>query len=359
MDLSVCLVATELFEWGRYGGFGRCTRTIGASLAERGVRVSVVVPRGRGQRPVEELEGMTVHSFLLRRYPFTGSLYGRCEADVFHSEGLSWGSKIAMGALPMSRHMVTFQNPRTKGEWGLVNRFYPWRRRAFNAIFWDAMMDTARRMDAVYSQALYTIPKVKKLYGLEEAPGFLPNPVVVPETIPEKADEPTVCFLGRLDGEKRPETFFELARRFPDVRFVALGRAHDEARDRRLRRLYGGTPNLEMPGFVTGREKERVLGSSWILVNTSVSECLPVSFLEAAAHGCAILSYHDPDGFASNFGHQVVDGDLDWGLRSLLKDDVWRERGKRGFAYVSDVHELDRVVDLHLDAYETLISAVR
>lgn len=358
MDLSVCLVATELFGWGRYGGFGRCTRTIGAALAGRGARVSVVVPRGGDQKPVEELDGMTVHGFPLRRYPFTGPLYRRCEADVFHSEGMSWGSKIAMEAVPRSRHMVTFQNPRTKDEWGLVNRFYPWRRRAFNALFWDALMDTARRMDAVYSQARYTIPKVKGLYGLEEAPGFLPNPVVVPEKIPEKTDEPTVCFLGRFDGEKRPEMFFELARRFPDVWFVALGRAHDGARDLRLRQLYGGTPNLEMPGFVTGREKDRVLGGSWILVNTSVSECLPVSFLEAAAHGCAILSFHDPDGFASNFGYHVVDGDLDKGLRCLMEDGAWRERGERGFAYVSDVHELGRVVDLHLEAYEALLNGV-
>ncbi len=359
MDLSVCLVATELFEWGRYGGFGRCTRTIGASLVERGARVSVVVPMGRGQKQVEELEGMTVHGFPIRRYPFTGSLYRRCGADVFHSEGLSWGSKIAMEAVPGSLHMVTFQNPRTRDEWGLVNRFYPWRRRAFNALFWDALSETARWMDAVYSQARYAIPKAKELYGLEEAPGFLPNPVEVPGRIPEKADEPTVCFLGRFDGEKRPEVFFELARRFPNVRFVALGRAHDDSRDRRLRQLYGGTPNLELPGFLSGQAKERVLGSSWILVNTSVSECLPVSFLEAAANGCAILSFHDPDGFASNFGHHVVDGDLDEGLRSLLQDDAWRAAGERGFAYVSDVHELDRVVDLHLDAYDALLSVVR
>jgi len=45
MDLSVCLVATEIFEWGRHGGFGRCTRTIGSELAERGVRVAAAPGR--------------------------------------------------------------------------------------------------------------------------------------------------------------------------------------------------------------------------------------------------------------------------------------------------------------------------
>jgi glycosyltransferase involved in cell wall biosynthesis len=355
MDLSVCLVATELFAWGRYGGFGFCTRKIGASLAERGVDVSVVVPRGRGQEPVEELDGMTVHSFPLHRYPFTGSLYTGCDSDVCHSEEPSIGSKIAMDSVPGRAHVVTCQNPRTKDDWRQVNRFYPLRRRAFNALFGGMLSGTMRRMDAVFCQARYIAPKVKSLYGLEEEPGFLPNPIDVPFRMPEKASEPTVCFLGRLDGEKRPELFFGLAKRFPEVRFIAMGRSHDGSRDRRLRRVCGGIRNLELSGFVSGEEKERLLGESWVLVNTSVSECLPVSFLEAAAHRCAILSFHNPDGFASGFGYHVSDGDLDRGLRNLLGDETWREKGEKGYAYVSEVHETRRVIDQHLEAYEYLL----
>jgi glycosyltransferase involved in cell wall biosynthesis len=355
MDLSVCLIATELFAWGSYGGFGYCTRRIGAALAERGVDVKVVIPKGRGQRPIEEVDGMSVYGFPLYGYPFTGPLYVGCDSDVYHSEEPSLGSTVAMAAMPGRRHMVTCQNPRTKGEWELVNRFYPIRRRAFNALFGGKIVETVRRMDAVYCQARHVIPKVKELYGLEEQPGFLPNPVDVPHRLPRKESEPTVCFLGRLDGEKRPEIFFELARRFPRVRFVAMGRSHDQARDRRLRSVYGGIPNLELPGFVTGEEKERLLGESWILVNTSVSECLPVSFLEAAAHGCAILSFHDPDGFASRFGYHVENGDLDQGLRRLLGNDSWKEKGVKGHAYVSEIHETGKVIDRHLEAYKCLL----
>lgn len=68
------------------------------------------------------------------------------------------------------------------------------------------------------------------------------------------------------------------------------------------------------------------LRESWVLVNTSVCECLPVSFLEAAAHSCAILSPHDPDGFATRFGNNVVDGGYASGLRWLLEGN-WSEAG--------------------------------
>ena len=356
MDLSVCLVATELFAWGRYGGFGKCTRTIGKALVGRGVDVSVVVPMGDGQRPVEELDGMTVHGFPLYRYPFTGSIYRLCDSDVYHSEEPSWGSTLAMNVMTGRKHMATCQNPRTAEDWRRVNRFYPLRRRLFNSLLGGTLKEAVRRMDAVYCQARHAIPKAKEVYGLEADPGFLPNPVEIPHGMPEKAVEPTVCFLGRLDGEKRPELFFEMARRFPKVRFIAMGRAHSEDRDRRLRRQYGDIQNLEMPGFVEGKEKSRLLEESWILVNTSVSEGLPVSFLEAAAHGCAILSYHDPDGLASDFGCHVAEGDLDLGLRLLLEGDRWKDRGEKGYEYVSEVHGTGRVVDLHIAAYEALLA---
>lgn len=356
MDLSVCLIATELFAWGRHGGFGMCTRAIGGALVERGIDVSAIVPMGMDQSPLEELDGMTVHGFPMHRYPLTGSLYVGCDSDVYHSEEPSWGSAIALDAMPSRKHMATIQNPKTAEDWRLVNRFYSARRRLFNRMLGGRLVEAVRRMDAIYCQAKYTISKAKEIYGLDVDPDFLPNPVEIPRAKPGKASEPTVCFLGRFDGEKRPELFFELARRFPEVRFVAMGRAHGEERDRKLRRRYSGIRNLDMPGFVEGREKHRLLDESWILVNTSVSECLPVSFLEAAAHRCAILSFHDPDGFASNFGCHVADGHLDQGLISLLECDRWRDRGESGFEYVSRVHERRRVTDLHIKAYEELLA---
>ncbi|HUS79044.1 MAG TPA: glycosyltransferase family 4 protein [Patescibacteria group bacterium] len=359
MDLSICLVSTELFAWGSYGGIGRCTRTIGEELVKRGVNVSVVVPQGSGQRPVEDLCGMTVYGFPLHHYPFTAPLYRGRAADVYHSQGLSWGSEISLGAVPGGSHVLTFQNPRSKEEWSEVYKYYPLRRRLYNLIHWNRLMEAAKKMNATFCQARYIIPKVMELYGLDSESGFLPNPVHVPPTLPKKSPTPTVCFMGRFDGEKRPELFFHLAERFPNVRFVAAGKAHDESRDTELRSKYGGIANLEMPGFLDGPEKGVLLDRSWVVVNTSVSECLPVSFLEAAAHGCAILSFHDPDGFSSRFGYHAVRGDLDDGLRLLLKEDLWRERGRAGFTYVSEVHETGRVIDQHLSVYEGLLEEPR
>jgi len=83
-----------------------------------------------------------------------------------------------------------------------------------------------RRADLVMTQAKYYIPKIARLYRVD--PGkvvYMPNPV---ERIPDeasivKAEEPTVCYLARMDPQKRYWLFFELAKRFLEVRFIAMG----------------------------------------------------------------------------------------------------------------------------------------
>jgi glycosyltransferase involved in cell wall biosynthesis len=200
--------------------------------------------------------------------------------------------------------------------------------------------------------------KVRESFHLPADPGFLPSPIQVPERAPIKAARPTVCFVARWDRRKRPELFLELARRRPDVRFVAVGKSADAEWDAELRRRYAGLPNLEMPGFVdqfSGTALSDLLGESWILVNTAEREGLPTSFLEAFAHGCAILSRVNPDGLVSRFGHVVENDAFADGLETLLRNDDWRVKGEGGRRYVEQYYELGAVVDRHLEIYSEVV----
>ena len=354
MSFSVCFLTLEYFGWGKYGGIGRATRDIAAGLAGRGVDVSVIVLRGVGQTDIEVIDGVRVYSFSLAGYHRIGSIIGKVNADIYHSQDPSPGTYVALRRMRRSTHVLTCQNPKTRDEWSRVNWFYGLRRKLFNMVFEPSLGRWLGELDAVFCQANYIKEKTEELYTLGYTPRFLPNPVNVPEEIAKKAT-PQVCFLGRFDGEKKPERFFELCNHFPDVDFVAGGASHDPGRDESLRRRYGSLPNLALPGLVMGEKKESLLSGSRVLVNTSVSECLPVSFLEAAAHGCAILSPHDPDGFASRFGFHVRESYED-GLEWLLDDDNWRRRGELGRKYVSEYHEHGAVINRHMEIYEELLS---
>jgi glycosyltransferase involved in cell wall biosynthesis len=94
---------------------------------------------------------------------------------------------------------------------------------------------------------------------------------------------------------------------------------------------------------------------AWILVNPAVREGLPNSYLEAAAHRTAILSYVDPDGFASKFGFHAVKNNFEEGLTFLLKNEEWKSRAEKGYAYVNANFELQAAMDKHEDVYRGLL----
>jgi glycosyltransferase involved in cell wall biosynthesis len=358
--VQVCLVSVEIFEWGKYGGFGRATRVIGRELARCGVKVTAIVPRRRGQKPVEDLDGIRVLSFRYHELMSAMELCRQADADVYHSQEPSLSTYLALRAMPDRKHVVTFRDPRVMQDWLIEFRFPSLNpgQVVANWLYEDNWLvrKAVRRADGLFVTAKMLIPKAKAKYGLSSDPEFLPTPVAVPTDI-QKASEPTVCFVSRWDRRKRPEIFFHLAQSFPNVRFLAAGQSRDPEWDHYLRTMYGNLPNVEMRGFIDQfrtDELSQILGQSWILVNTAAREGLPNVFIEAAAHHCAILSAVDPDGFASRFGYHVSDDDFVDGLNILLQGDLWRERSASGYEYVSEVFEIDKAIDRHLAVYERL-----
>ena len=359
--MRICLISTEIFAWGKHGGFGRATRMIGRELAKRGVEVFAVVPRREGQRDVEQLDGITVLGFPPHRPLRMLQLFRETDADIYHSCEISLGTWLARRAMPDRRHMITFRDPRNLIDWALeiarpsLNRLQV----LGNYLFESSPMlrGSVREADALYTIAHWLVPKVGSMYRPVRPARFLPTPVPIPPE-PEKAAVPTVCYLARLDRRKRPELFLGLAQRFPQVRFLVLGKSRDPSYERRLRRRYGERPNIEFLGMVDQFASDghgRVLAESWIMINTATREAMPNAFLEAAAHGCAILSSVDPDGFASQFGFHAGRDDFGDGLAALLTGDRWRECGRLARQHVSEVFRIERAIDLHLEAYRELM----
>jgi glycosyltransferase involved in cell wall biosynthesis len=372
--MRVCLISTELFDYGMYGGFGAATRALAQGLAKRGIEVYVIMTKRPEQKPVEFSDGFTIIGYPgqaytrpLRSMRFS-SLFNWVDADIYHSQEPSIGTFLARMGAPNKKHVVTFRDPRRldehKAEWleagfngyGLMRR--EWRYRTdYEFVRW-----AARKADAKFGAAKVVIPRATELYALKKPPVFVPTPVKVPKRKMEKSPTPMVSFLARFDPRKRPEMFFELARRFPEVKFVAMGacQPHFKDRDAMLRKQYGDIPNLSMPGVVLGEEKSRILEQSWVLVNTSWREGLPLSYVEAAAHKCALLSGLNPDDFTSQFGYlaqeDTVD-ELETGLKCLLENDMWKSKGQKGYEYVNEVFEFDKAVDRHIAAYEDILTA--
>jgi glycosyltransferase involved in cell wall biosynthesis len=364
----ICFVTKEFFDWGKYGGFGSYVRLLGTELSKRGYEVSAVVPRSENQQAVERVNGVDVYGL---PYPTSlkGSVaseilaralaplsYSKCRADVYHSINPSFYSLLAQTASPAAKHVIAFCDLRDMRDWkaisssaALVDRI---RSSPLESPFMKRIVGQAH---GTYALTEFLADKAVKMYGLRCKPPVLYQPVEVPERRMRKSARPTVCFLGRLDPIKRPEIFLEMARQFPKVNFLVMGQTTVPWDYQKLIAPYRHLKNLKFLGWVFGDEKSKVLEASWVLINTSVHEALPVSFLEAWAHECAVLSGANPDWLVERFGHWARNGDYAEGLRYLLAGDIWRKLGKGGRGYVETNHDLRSRVDQLIDFYQSIL----
>jgi glycosyltransferase involved in cell wall biosynthesis len=115
--------------------------------------------------------------------------------------------------------------------------------------------------------------------------------------------------LGRLEDVKRGWLFCEIAKKLPEYEFYVLGKANtSKEKNIAVFERYKNLPNLHFEGLVVGEEKKQFLKDAKILVNTSVHEALPVSFLEALSYGVCLVSNRNPDSLTEKFG--VWTGDV-------------------------------------------------
>lgn len=362
--MRICLVCTEIFEWGKYGGFGRATRILGRELVARGHEAVAVVPRRGEQRAVERLDGIEVLGFPAANPWAAMQCYAAARADVYHSQEVTTGSWLAQRAAPHARHVISFRDHKFWQDW-LVELRRPSRSRlrTLAAALYESnplVRHAIRRADRLLCVSQHLQDPVRLAYGLEDAPELVGTPVEVPAAAPVKAERPLAVFLGRLDPRKRPERFIELAAHFSHVDFVLAGTAQDSAFEAHLRKLAAGHANIRFAGFLqqfTSRSLSELLGRAWVLVNCSTREGLPTSALEALAHGCALLSNTDVTGWTRRFGVHAGEGDgLERGLHELLDGDRWRVLGAEGRAFVRQSHAIDVVLDRHLQIYRELIA---
>ena len=363
--LRICLLCVEIFAWGKYGGFGRATRTIGRELVKAGHTVTAIVPQRSGQAEEETLDAIRVLGYPERRPWTIRRLAKTADAQVYHSCEPSLASYLARNAMPDRRHIVTVRDPRTLEDWRMelalpsVNRTQV----AKNFLFeHNALVTrTVRRADAVYAAYQDAIPKIQRIYALTTPPAFLPTPVKIPEKV-QKDERPVVSFISLLDRRKRPELIIPLAQRFPQVNFLVAGTSRDHLWEARLLEDLNALPNIRTLGFIDQFRSPlhgEILGRSWVFLNTASREGLPSSFIEAAAHGCAILSSNNPDGFASRFGHHAAEDDFVKGLEHLLDGNRWRALGEAGRQYVSGTFASDLAMARHVEAYRAVLGGIK
>lgn len=159
-----------------------------------------------------------------------------------------------------------------------------------------------------------------------------------------------VIWVGTVKPLKRPELFLDLAERLPQFRFrmvggAAAGAAHFEALQRRASRL----DNVEMIGFVPYVDIDRQFDGASILVNTSIVEGFPNTFLQAWSRGIPTVSFFDSGARVEGADVGVSVPNLDAMVHAVqtMKTDprLWQQYGARSQEYFDQNHTIERAVN--------------
>lgn len=153
-----------------------------------------------------------------------------------------------------------------------------------------------RRVDRLVVQNPNQVQSCRANFSREAT--LIPSVYELPADARPGAGE-CVLWAGTVHEVKRPELLLEIARRLPHRRFVMVGGAgHDDRSAREsyydlIRRAAAELPNLEMTGFLPLAQAEGWFDRARVLVNTSPSEGVPNTFLQAWARGVPSVAWVD------------------------------------------------------------------
>lgn len=192
------------------------------------------------------------------------------------------------------------------------------------------------------------------------------NGVKVPDQPCSPCSRQDVLFLGRLDARKSPDVLLRASReilsRFPETKIVFGGDGEIE-KNKALAEELGIADRCEFHGWVAGAEREELFERAAVYCLPSKNEGLPMSVLEAMAHGIPAVATavggvpqvieDGVSGILINVDDEVA---LSESLASLLAEPELREElGRNGRDKVILKFGLDRTVARVVGIYRALM----
>ncbi|WP_088284876.1 glycosyltransferase family 4 protein [Ideonella sp. A 288] len=166
-----------------------------------------------------------------------------------------------------------------------------------------------------------------------------------------------ILWVGTVKPLKRPELLVELARRLPEFRFRLVGGG--SAADVQALAADSGLPNLQRTGFVPHADVGAQFDGASVLVNTSVAEGFPNTFLQAWSRGVPSLAFFDPEVQVDGAPVSEVAASLDDMVQRLrrLKTDAahWQRLSERSRRCAEQQHSVASAVDAYEQLFDGLV----
>jgi len=244
----------------------------------------------------------------------------------------------------------------TFGDWRWDGHWYAIRRETF--------MGFIDQIDVITTDNPVNI----KLF--HEFPIHIPNGIDFPKKVNKKTfNPPIVVWAGRDSGEKCPEAVIETAAKLPGVEFhVAISDLMSASnRFFNIQRMKAA-PNIKVTVNATLKQTNEMFNNASIYFNSSMTEGMPIAFLEALSFGCypVVTEAGDMGDMVEKIGHGIVSDndpklnkdyskDISEALIRLKKKPVAiRKEIIRG---LREYHDIDKFIETIEQIYRKEITA--
>jgi glycosyltransferase involved in cell wall biosynthesis len=360
---KVCLV-TGAYPKYVTGGAELQLYLLARELVKRNYEVHFTTfDHGQGGPDVTVDEGIIIHT-LRYRVPFLGYLralwraLAQADADIYLNRALGYTMATWLFARRHGRKFIYAVSSMPDCSPRRVFKGKPqrWPYAARARINQRALCSA----DRVVVQAEYQKALLESNFNVHGV--LLPNGLPLPASLPAKKDPPVVLWLANLKRLKQAELFIRLAQECRDLpcQFVWAGRADDRRYlDELLVRMKGMT-NLTYAGALTLDEANERIAQSSVLVNTSLYEGFPNTFIQAWMRRVPVVSLLvDPDDVLAREGIGFKSGtfeNLRRDVTSLVADPSLRESmGQKAQAYAMTHHGLDSVVEAWIEVFRSVL----
>jgi glycosyltransferase involved in cell wall biosynthesis len=150
-----------------------------------------------------------------------------------------------------------------------------------------------------------------------------------------------------------------LAKEIPYANFQMIGGHYDNwDLFNKMKKEAGELNNFNFLGVVPFDEIDKYFREASILVNTSMFEGFPNSFIQAWMNNIPVISLVDPDGIISDNDmgfHSKNFENLREDLKILLEDDKLRvQMGQNGRQYVEKEHDIKNIIQEYIKLFESI-----
>jgi glycosyltransferase involved in cell wall biosynthesis len=208
-----------------------------------------------------------------------------------------------------------------------------------------------RNVDRIVTQNEVQQKQLFDHYGIE---GSVIPSCYVPPAGAKNDPNGYVLWTASIRPSKRADLALEIARRLPQHRFVIIGGPDPDRKSREyyesLCRTASSLPNVEMKGFVPFTQAEKWFDGARVVLNTSLYEGFPNTFLQAWSRGIPTVAFIDT-GSRDAEGEPVYDAVEEvaegaWKLERLMRDAaLWQRASGRVASYFHAAHSIDAVID--------------